>query len=212
MIGQKAMRSVAKARQCFLSCNSENIATKSVSCDNHSKENLVNKFTKDASRNLIIGIDPGLTGAIAVIRRGTCPTFVHTFDMPLRKIKDKNRLDLGALSILLESYSGQTIFAMVEEVGQIGTNADPFSAFVFGFATGAVHGVLEAFGIDVQVIRPNIWKAAMGLSADKSQAIAKAIKLFPGSAGFLTRKMDHGRAEALLLAHFGNSFLGGRSA
>jgi hypothetical protein len=42
----------------------------------------------------------------------------------------------------------------------------------------------------------------MGLDADKSGSVDRAIKLFPESEKYLTRKKDHGRAEAILLAWF----------
>lgn len=156
----------------------------------------------------IIGIDPGLTGAIAIIsfKDFLIPSFIAVYDMPTYSLKVSNknrkRIDLNALSSLLDLYAGQTKIAIVEDVGQVGTNADPFSSFVFGFATGAVHGALAMAGVKIEKIKPNIWKAAMGLDADKDQSVKRAIKLFPQSAKHLKRKMDHGRAEAILLAWF----------
>jgi len=48
---------------------------------------------------------------------------------------------------------------------------------------------------------PQIWKKAFSLGKDKEQTRLRAQQLFPGTA--LRRKKDHGRAEALLLALYG---------
>lgn len=156
--------------------------------------------------SLILGIDPGITGAMAIISSGENPKFVAVFDFPTLEVKIgnklKTRIDLESLSFLIESYSKDILVALIEEVGQISTKSDPFSSFVFGFATGSVHGVLTSNQIKIETVKPLIWKAALGLDSDKSKSIAKAIKLFPEAEIHLKRKKDHGRAEAILLAHF----------
>jgi crossover junction endodeoxyribonuclease RuvC len=161
---------------------------------------------KSAAKTLILGIDPGITGALAFISGGLTPSFISVFDFPTYEIQRKGnarkRIDLEALSFLIESYSKDIILSLVEEVGEIRTQADPFSAFAFGFATGSVHGVLAAFAIPVKTITPQVWKAALGLDASKEKSLAKAIRIFPDAAPYLSRKKDHGRAEALLLAYF----------
>lgn len=166
---------------------------------------------KILKRSLIIGVDPGIFGALAMVSIGEKPEFVAVFDMPTHEVKTgkktKNRVDLEALSFLIESYSKDIILSLVEEVGQIGTNADPFSSFVFGFATGGLHGVLTANDVKIKTVHPLTWKGSMGLDADKAKSIAKAIKFFPQAEKFLSRKKDHGRAEALLLAYWGNQFI-----
>ena len=166
---------------------------------------------------LIVGIDPGITGAIAFISSSSTqetPKFVAVYDFPTKEEKIgkrlKLRIDIIDLSLLIETYSKDINLAVIEEVGQIGTKADPFSAFVFGFATGLVHGVLSSHGVKILTAKPLIWKAALGLDANKEKSIAKAIALFPESSQFLKRKKDHGRAEAILLAHFAWKLGGGK--
>lgn len=155
----------------------------------------------------ILGIDPGITGAIAILRpENEKLRFVAVFDMPFYELKvsgkNRKRIDLTGLSFLLDQYSRNTKFAMIEDVGQVGTNADPFSAFVFGFATGAVHGALAMAGVKTEKVKPQVWKNYLGLDADKEKSLNLAIKLFPESQKYLKRKMDHGRAEAILMAWF----------
>lgn len=160
------------------------------------------------AKTLIVGIDPGIHGAIAFVKAGPVAHYVAVYDLPTQEEKNgKTRLDLESLSILISTYSEDIILALVEEVGQIGTKADPFSSFVFGFATGAAHGVLASHSIQIQTVKPVTWKAALGLSSDKNKSLEKARRFFPEAANQLKRKMDDGRAEALLLAYFANSLI-----
>lgn len=160
-----------------------------------------------AKKILILGIDPGITGAAAFITLGQKPEMKAVHDLPTVEVNGKKRVDLVAFALLIETYSQDINLAAVEEVGQIQTNADPFSSFVFGFATGGIHGVLAAFAIQIQPIKPLVWKGALGLSSDKEASLQKARKLFPNAGPFLQRKKDHGRAEALLIASFANSLM-----
>ena len=74
------------------------------------------------------------------------------------------------------------------------------STFRFGQATGAVAGVLGALAVPVRLVTPSKWKGALGLPADKEAARQRAIETWPHLAHRFARKMDHGRAEAALLA------------
>lgn len=153
----------------------------------------------------ILGIDPGNTGALAVIEIAQTPIFVGVYDFPTYVLKagnkNRKRLDLVGLSVLLDTYSNSSKFALIEDVASMPGDGH-VGAFSFGFATGAVHGALVMAGIKIEKVRPSIWKASLGLDADKSLSIKLAIKLFPESSKHLKRKQDHGRAEAILLAWF----------
>jgi hypothetical protein len=165
-----------------------------------------------AKRPYLMGIDPGLNGAVAILDTSESLKIVTVFDIPTYELKVKGnkrkRTDIISLAFKIDSYSQLIKLALIEEVGQIGTKADPFSSFVFGFATGAVHGVLNACLIPVQTIRPDVWKASLGLSADKNKSIEKAKRLVTGSEEFLTLKKHDGRAEAILLAYLAYKHLG----
>lgn len=155
--------------------------------------------------DLILGIDPGVSGAIAVIKNGLTPKFIGVYDMPTYKLKvaDKmrNRIDLTALSFLLESYSNQTKIALIEDVSSMPSDGH-VGAFTFGFATGVIHGALAMAGIKIAKVKPSVWKASFGLGSEKELSVALAIKFYPESAKHLKLKKDHGKAEAILLAHF----------
>jgi crossover junction endodeoxyribonuclease RuvC len=155
-----------------------------------------------------MGVDPGVSGAVAIIDIGLeVPKVVALFDMPTVTIKvgkkNRQRIDVLSLALKIDAFSPMLHAAIIEEVGQVGTDADPFSSFVFGFATGVVHGVLNTCMVPTQTVKPHIWKLSIGVSSDKSTSIAKAHRLFPESKEHITLKKHDGRAEALLLAWYG---------
>jgi crossover junction endodeoxyribonuclease RuvC len=77
--------------------------------------------------------------------------------------------------------------------------------FRFGCSYGATKMALAACGIPYTVVAPAKWKPAVGIQtgADKEQSRLRALQLFPDQAANLTRKKDHARADAMLLAYFG---------
>jgi len=156
---------------------------------------------------MIIGIDPGLKGAIAFLYNDGS---LLIEDMPLKRIKKKNRVDGGKLFQIVKYNTAlltpPAITAAFEDV-----NAMPkdgvVSAFRFGLGTGILIGVLEAAGVDILPIKPDVWKPALGLSPDKSKSLALARQTFPQSLHYFKRSKDDGRAEAALLAKFALSAL-----
>lgn len=153
-------------------------------------------------RPFIMAFDPGITGAGAVLDVENAPKLVTVFDMPTIEIKGKKRIDVFNLGFKIDCYASLTRVALVEEVGFMKGNEARGSAFVFGFATGVIHGVLGVCLIPTKTVKPSIWKLGLGLSSDKDESIKRAIKYLPESEKYLTRKKDHGKAEAILLAWY----------
>jgi crossover junction endodeoxyribonuclease RuvC len=59
------------------------------------------------------------------------------------------------------------------------------------------------------LVTPAVWKKHHCLSgSDKERSRIRAIEMFPYAAGQLTRKKDHARAEAMLIAKYGADKLG----
>ena len=54
----------------------------------------------------------------------------------------------------------------------------------------------------VHAVPPRVWQRWYGIKA-KGDALDKARALYPLAESHLARKKDHNRADALLLAHFG---------
>lgn len=160
--------------------------------------------------DLILGVDPGLLGSLALIYAKSRKLLAVT-DVAIRMHGTKRQLDAEALAIYLEMFTGRIAFAVVEDVGAMKyTDRDgkvrgqgAAASFSFGHSAGVIEGSLAALNIPIRKVRPAIWKSLMGLDSAKSASIALAKKLFPDHEYMFIRKKDDGRAEAALLAYFG---------
>jgi len=150
----------------------------------------------------ILGIDPGLYGALALYDVSTGHTTVY--DMPVTD----GRVDPYCLAdIVRQCVSHHEIHAAVELVGSMPRQK---GAFNFGLSTGVIHGVLGALAIPFTLVSPVVWKSAVGLrrsinetqEQNKTRARALAVKLFPEMAWQFKRIKDDGRAEACLIARY----------
>lgn len=150
-----------------------------------------------------VGIDPGLTGAIAGVGQDGSAWVV---DMPLLELSAtgyvRRAIAPGALATALRPLRGKAR-VWLEMV-----NAFPGQGVASMFSLGAsfwgAYCVAVACDLDTHLVRPQVWKAQLGLTSDKGESLEMARKLFPAiAAERLARKKDHGRAEALLLAHYG---------
>jgi hypothetical protein len=147
------------------------------------------------SDRVILGIDPGKTGALAFYFTAE-PFRVAVEDMPI--VNDKVNAPL--LSDILWKY-GPT-YAVIEAVGaRPGQGVS--SMFNFGVSYGIAIGVLGTRAVPLHFVTPAKWKKHFGLSSDKEQSRAKAIQLFPACSSSFARKKDDGRAEAALIAKYG---------
>jgi crossover junction endodeoxyribonuclease RuvC len=77
------------------------------------------------------------------------------------------------------------------------------STFRFGKSYGVAIGVVAALKIPVHFVAAGVWKRHFNLPADKEAARARALQLWPGRAELFSRRRDHNRAEAALLARYG---------
>lgn len=152
---------------------------------------------------ITIGIDPGLSGAIAALNG--YGEIVLLEDLPVIRDKSLAWIDGGALqSLLLESRSGHIARAIVERVGSM-PKQGVASTFTFGVAFGSILSVLQAMQIPIELVTAATWKRAAALGADKKAALHKARLLYPSAELHLEK--HHGRAEALLLARHGMTAL-----
>jgi crossover junction endodeoxyribonuclease RuvC len=148
---------------------------------------------------VVIGIDPGVCGAIAVIGDGR---FV-CYDMPTTEINGKRRVCPAGLTISMRGIRDTFIVEMVvvEHVqGVQGTGAT--SAFTFGRGFGIIEGVLSALCLPHTLVRPQRWTKALGVSRDKGAHRDAASRIWPHEAACFSRVKDDGRADAALMAHW----------
>ena len=151
----------------------------------------------------ILGIDPGLGGALALLNVST-RAIESLHDMPVIQ----GRVDPARLALIVGMCQLRgTIVAVVELVSSMPRQSGSFN---FGVSAGVVHGVLGALQIPFTLVSPNVWKGATGLhrltneaqAQTKTRARELASRLWPESAALFARAKDDGRAESALLARF----------
>jgi crossover junction endodeoxyribonuclease RuvC len=77
------------------------------------------------------------------------------------------------------------------------------STFKFGAAYGAIIGILAALEIRASLVTSQTWKIYFRLDSDKEKGRALALRTFAKTPEHFSRRKDHGRAEAALLALYG---------
>lgn len=160
---------------------------------------------------IVIGIDPGLTGACAVMDHNGVRA---VFDLPIMKAPDvgpdamvQNKIDGRALCQLLLKHcpaSEGKPHVILEKVGTMGGKNNAVQTQGALLRTlGAVETVLECLNYKIQYVAPQSWKKRFGLKSEKSKSLETARRLHPEVLAELKRVKDHNRAEAVLLAHYG---------
>lgn len=149
----------------------------------------------------IIGIDPGITGAIAILNENLECEGCN--DMPVMQLgANHQQVNSAELAKILDYWRKKEATVYLEQVTSM-PGQGVTSMFNFGMSYGMVQGVCAALGIPVRLIRPNKWKKMAGLIGKaKDEARTLAIQLYPTVS--LERKKDIGRADALLIGRFGH--------
>jgi len=147
----------------------------------------------------IIGIDPGLGGALALL----CNNDLEIYDMPTIQDGTKRRVDHAQLAVILDLWAKhQGITCIIEKVASMPGNGHA-GAFTFGRAAGVVIGAVAANFIPIVEVPPQVWKRKTQTPTDKDGARLRASEIFPRYAGQWARVKDDGRAEAALIAYYG---------
>lgn len=155
---------------------------------------------------MIVGIDPGATGAIAWL--SDSGFLVEVRDLPVGKEYGRTRLMSAVLAAMLREAGRMPIHAFVEQVGP-GPEGGRAALFSFGRNFGQIEGVLSGCGVPMTLLTPQRWKRALRLPADKGEARFRAAQLWPGLAGAFARVKDDGRAEAALIGLYGSGLMHG---
>ena len=157
---------------------------------------------------MILAVDPGVTGALA----WTDGFALAVRDMPTEQAtvnrKERRVISATGLEHMLRTARLHADVLVIEQVGGMPGQSGP-AAFTFGYGAGLLTGMAKVLGYRVELVAPARWKAAMDCPADKDGARARASQAWPRWAGLWARKMDHGRAEASLLALYGWKVFGG---
>ena len=151
----------------------------------------------------IIGVDPGLSGAIAILENNKV---LSLFDMPVMPEGKKNKRQLNSaqlVKLLKDNISkNEEISVVIEQV-----NAMPgqgvTSMFNFGQTFGAIKGICAALGLPVFFVRPSKWKKHFELiNSSKDASRTKAIEMYPLLYNDLAKKKDVNKSDAILIARF----------
>jgi crossover junction endodeoxyribonuclease RuvC len=165
-------------------------------------------MTSPSDRRLVVGIDPGLSGAVAFPAPGS---EVTVFDLPTHQLvrggRSKREIDLAGLARLFSERAGEIRHVFVEQVGAM-PGQGVSSVFAFGKAYGAVLGVVAASLLPLTLVPPRRWKRELRVPAAKDGARARASQLLPRAAGNWPLVKHDGRAEAALIALYGARQLG----
>lgn len=151
---------------------------------------------------ITIGVDPGLTGAIALLKDGK---YFDLMDMPttIKGGSGKVKYEVSPVAIVrylrLKIAPSDAHAAIIERVNSM-PGQGVATVFSLGDSFGCARAALSAFGTSYIDVTPAVWKKHFGLSSDKEQSRALASKLFPEAQ--LHLKKYHDRAEALLMAKY----------
>ena len=154
---------------------------------------------------IIIGIDPGITGAISILEN---KKILEVYDTPTMIDGKKNKKQINSAqvtNIIKERLKdGKEVIVVVEHV-----NAMPgqgvTSMFNFGQSFGVIKGICAALGLPIYFVRPTKWKKHFNLiKTNKDASRTKVIEAYPEISSKLHRKKDSNRADAILIALYFN--------
>lgn len=160
---------------------------------------------------LTIGVDVGVTGAIATIDESS--QIVALDDLPVMSQGKCKWIDSASLLELIrrvrDGRNARVCVEFIHAVPKMGCT----TGHSMGLTLGSVLATVQMAGLPLELVPPQMWKRALGLqfasgTADgtkKAASLAKARLLFP--AADLDRVKDHNRAEALLIAHYAQRYL-----
>lgn len=142
-----------------------------------------------------IGIDPGKKGALAVLENGAVRAYPFDEDTYIAVL---GQVDPRAAMCCLEhvgAMPGQGVTSM----------------FHFGENFGFLQGLLRAYRIPFELVRPQKWKKEFSVTADKNSAVAVCKRIFPALNLLPTprcKRESDGLAEAALMALYAQRKLG----
>lgn len=148
---------------------------------------------------ITVGIDPGLTGAIAVLSSGD---YLEIMDMPVISKGTgsvKNEVDPAGIAEFLKSWKENQVRVGIERVNAMPKQGSS-STFSLGDSFGSARAAVSVSGFPITYVSPATWKKHFKLSSDKEASRALAVRMFPRAPLHLKKHAD--RAEALLIARW----------
>ena len=154
---------------------------------------------------LIIGIDPGIKGALCFFKNGK---ILDVLDMPTMPVGKKNKSQVNGSQIYNEiqkriiNEDNKDVKVVIEQVSAM-PGQGVTSMFNFGQSFGVLKGIFSAMQIPMDFVSPVKWKKYYNLiNTQKDSSRTKAIEFFPYISSKLSRKKDANKADAILIASF----------
>jgi len=159
---------------------------------------------------LIIGIDPGISGAICFFEDGQVKEII---DMPVMADGKKNKRQINGPQVYNEilkrinKFQKKDIIVVIEQVSAM-PGQGVTSMFNFGQSFGVIKGICAAMQLPIFFVRPAKWKKHFELiNTQKDASRTKAIQTFPKISSLLSKKKDSNKADAILIASFYENFI-----
>lgn len=166
---------------------------------------------------IVLGIDPGLSGGLALVAGspGQRLRLIDAMDVPVHGDAAKRRVNVGAVLDFIQRNAPDR--GLIERA-QLIPDQNISAGGIYMRAVGALEACVEGLGVPLLIIESSAWKKYHGLSRkslpeglSRTQATAafkensrqRAILLFAGNHRLFDRKKDHNRAEAALIAAYG---------
>ena len=154
---------------------------------------------------LIIGIDPGISGAICFFENGE---IIDVINMPTMAVGNKNKKQINGSQIFneitsrIQDYKPEDINVVVEQVSAM-PGQGVTSMFNFGQSFGVIKGICSALTLPIYFIRPVKWKKHFNLiGSSKDASRTKATELFPNFSNKMAKKKDANKADAILIGRY----------
>ena len=152
---------------------------------------------------IIIGIDPGVSGAISVLEN---KKVIEVYEMPTMIDGKKNKKQVNGsqvTNIIKEMLNHQKETIVVVEHVNAMPGQGVTSMFNFGQSFGVIKGICSAMQLPIHFVRPAKWKKYFNLiNTAKDASRSRAIEIFPKFSEKLKRKKDSNKADAILIASY----------
>ena len=154
---------------------------------------------------LIIGIDPGISGAVCFFKDGQ---IIEVIEMPSMAEGKKNKKQVNGNQLYNEIKNqislikDENVCVVVEHVTAM-PGQGVTSMFNFGQSFGVIKGICSAMQLPIHFVRPTKWKKYFNLiNTSKDASRSRAIEIFPKISEKLKRKKDSNKADAILISSY----------
>ena len=152
---------------------------------------------------IIFGIDPGVSGAICVLKEGK---ILEVYEMPTMIDGKKNKRQVNGAEVtniflkeLNNKYEAKVVVEHVTAMPGQGVT----SMFNFGQSFGVLKGICAALKLPIYFVRPVKWKKHFNLiKTNKDASRTKVIEIFPYISSKISRKKDSNKADSILIGKY----------